>query len=127
MTLIDANIIIRFLVGDNVELFEKSKSIFQKIENRQVEVVILESVLMECFFVLVKVYKLPKIEVINDLKSILSLDGVVNYDKIILFETLNILESQNIDFVDALICAKVKLQGFKVYSFDKDIHKCINK
>ncbi|MDY0320246.1 MAG: PIN domain-containing protein [Arcobacteraceae bacterium] len=127
MTLIDANIIIRFLVGDNVELFEKSKSIFQKIENRQVEVVILESVLMECFFVLVKVYKLPKIEVINDLKSILSLDGVVNYDKIILFETLNILESQNIDFVDALICAKVKLQGFKVYSFDKDIDKCINK
>jgi predicted nucleic-acid-binding protein len=46
------------------------------------------------------------------LKIILSLDGIVNNNKIILHETLTIIETKNIDFVDALICAKSKLQGY---------------
>jgi hypothetical protein len=46
---------------------------------------------MEAFFVLTKFYKLPKEEVINDLKRILSLEGVVNDNKLILFETLSLV------------------------------------
>ena len=53
---------------------------------------------------LTKFYKLPKAEVISDVKTILSFEGVVNKDKVILFETLRIIENKNIDFVDALIC-----------------------
>ena len=79
---------------------------------------------MEAFFVLTKFYKLPKIEVISDLKTILSFEGVVNKDKVLLFETLNVIENQNIDFVDALICAKCKLQNYDKLSFDKDLRKC---
>ncbi len=122
--LLDANVIIRFLVGDDEAFLQKSTQIFYDIENASLEVVILESVLMECFFVLTKFYKLPKNEVITDLKTILSLNGVVNSDKTILFETLSILETRNIDFVDALICAKSKLQGYGKLSFDKDLKKC---
>lgn len=33
-------------------------------------------------------------------------------------------ENKNIDFVDALICAKSKLQGFGKLSFDSDVEKC---
>ena len=107
--LLDTNIIIRFLVGDNEE---------------HLEVEILSDVLMEAFFVLTKFYKLPKIEVISDLKTILSFEGVVNKDKVILFETLSIIENKNIDFVDALICAKCKFQNYEKLSFDKDLSKC---
>ena len=88
------------------------------------EVEILSDVLMEAFFVLTKFYKLPKIEVISDLKTILSFEGVVNKDKVILFETLSIIENKNIDFVDALICAKCKFQNYEKLSFDKDLSKC---
>jgi predicted nucleic acid-binding protein len=122
--LIDANVIIRFLVGDHKEHLEKSTKIFREIEEGSLRVEILETVLMEVFFVLVKFYKLDKNEVINDLKSILTLQGVVNLDKVILHETLTLVESKNIDFVDAQICAKVKLQNYKALSFDEDVKRC---
>ena len=122
--LLDTNIIIRFLVGDNEEHLAKSTEYFEQIELGSMEVEILSDVLMEAFFVLTKFYKLPKIEVISDLKTILSFEGVVNKDKVILFEALSIIENKNIDFVDALICAKCKFQNYEKLSFDKDLSKC---
>jgi predicted nucleic-acid-binding protein len=122
--LLDTNIVIRFLVGDNEEHLAKSTEYFEQIELGSMEVEILSDVLMEAFFVLTKFYKLPKIEVISDLKTILSFEGVVNKDKVILFETLSIIENKNIDFVDALICAKCKFQNYEKLSFDKDLSKC---
>ena len=122
--LLDTNIIIRFLVGDNEEHLAKSTEYFEQIELGSMEVEILSDVLMEAFFVFTKFYKLPKIEVISDLKTILSFEGVVNKDKVILFETLSIIENKNIDFVDALICAKCKFQNYEKLSFDKDLSKC---
>ena len=122
--LIDTNVIIRFLLGDNEKFLQKSIEIYQQIENATLQVEVLEGVLMEVFFVLTKFYELPKQEVINDLKNILALEGVANSDKIILFETLNLMNIKNIDFVDALICAKSKLQGYEKLSFDKDIDNC---
>ena len=122
--LLDTNIIIRFLVGDNEEDLEKSTEYFEQIEQGSMEIEILSGVLMEAFFVLTKFYKLPKVEVISDLKTILSFEGVVNKDKVILFEALSIIENKNLDFVDALICAKCKFQNYEKLSFDKDLNKC---
>ena len=122
--LFDTNIIIRFLVGDHQEHLAKSIEYFKEIESAKLQVKILDGILMEAFFVLTKFYKLPKDEVINDLKIILALNGVINSNKPILYETLNIIEVKNINFVDALICAKSKLQGFSKLSFDKDLKKC---
>jgi len=122
--LLDTNVIIRFLVGDHEEHLEQSIVIFKDIEKAKVQVEILEGVLMEAFFVLTKFYKIPKNNVINDLKMILNFNGVINSNKTILYEALNIIENRNIDFVDALICAKSKLQGFGKLSFDGDVKKC---
>lgn len=122
--LLDTNIIIRFLTGDDEKFLAQSTKYFQDIENSILEVEILEGVLMEAFFVLTKFYKLPKKSVLSDLKIILSLGGIVNTNKTILFETLTLIENKNIDFVDALICAKSNLQGYGKLSFDNDVKKC---
>ena len=122
--LLDTNVIIRFLIGDDEDFLAKSIEYFQEIEKGSLQVEILEGVLMEAFFVLTKFYKLPKDEVILDLKTILSLDGIVNSDKIIFHEALTIVDAKNIDFVDALICAKSRLQGYGKLSFDHDMEKC---
>lgn len=122
--LLDTNVILRFLVGDDEKFLEQSTSYFKQIEIGSLEVEILSEVLMEAFFVLTKFYKLPKNEVISDLKTILSFEGIVNKNKIVLFETLNIIENKNIDFVDALICAKCKFQNYSKLSFDKDLRDC---
>lgn len=127
MHLIDANIIVRFLTADHEEHFQKAKEILLKIESREMEAEILDGVLAEVYFVLLKVYGLPKQSIIKDLKTILSLDGIVGDNKIILFEALSILERKNIDFVDALICAKAKLQNYDILSFDNDLKKYIKQ
>lgn len=120
--LLDTNVIIRFLVGDHEEHLKIATDIFTKIENGETEVEILEPVIMEVLFVLIKFYKLPQSEVITDLKRIIALRGVVG-DKVLLFETLNIVDEKNIDFVDALICAKSRLQGYGKLSFDSDVNR----
>ena len=119
--LVDTNIIIRFLVGDHEGHLQKATDIFRAVESGEMEVIILDVVLMEAFFVLTRFYQLPVSEVVDDLKALLTLKGVVNTDKFVLFETLSLVDSRKIDFVDALILAKSKLQGYGTLSFDKDV------
>ena len=123
--LIDANIIIRFLIGDDEDKLQESKELFEAIERGSIDVIVSEGIVMEAYFMLTKFYDLPKSEVIEDLKAILALEGVVNADKMILFEALTICKELNIDFMDALLCAKAKLQGHQIISYDKDIKRCM--
>jgi predicted nucleic-acid-binding protein len=110
--LLDTNVIIRFLLGDDEKFLQQSIDYFEQIERGSLQVEMLEGVLMKAFFILTKFYKLPKEEVLLDLKKIIGLDGVVNHNKVILAETLTIIGEKNIDFVDALICAKSRLQNY---------------
>lgn len=121
--LIDTNVIIRFLVGDNEEHLIESTRIFEEIQSGKLAVEILDVVLMEALFVLIKFYGLPKADVVTDLKTILALEGVINNDKVILFDALTLFVDKNMDIVDALICTKSKLQGYEWISFDQDVNK----
>jgi len=127
VALIDTNTIVRFLVGDHEDYLIESTKIFESIESRKIEVEILDTVIMEVLFVMIKYYKLPKADVVNDLKSILAMEGIVNTNKVILVEALSVYLDKNIDFVDALICVKNKIQGYDWISFDSDIKKCVEK
>lgn len=122
-SLIDASIIIRYLLGDHPTLSPTASEIFERIEQGDQQVIILDSVVMEVFFVLHKFYKLPKVEVIGDLKTILSFNGVINDDKFQIIEALSIVLYKNLDFVDALLCVKSKYYGFELLSFHKKLQK----
>ncbi len=123
VSLIDTNVIIRFLAADVEALHLESVEIFNKIYNNELQVEILGEVLMEVLFVMKGGYKEPKELTVESLKEIMSLRGVVNKDKYILIEALTLFCDKNIDFVDALICSKAKLQGYGKISFDKDVMK----
>jgi len=123
VSLIDTNVIIRFLAADIEALHLESVEIFNKIYNNELQVEILGEVLMEVLFVMKGSYKEPKAETVESLKEIMSLRGVVNKDKYILIEALTMFCDKNIDFVDALICTKAKLEGYGKISFDKDVMK----
>lgn len=127
VALIDTNVIVRFLVGDHEKYLVESTKIFESIESRRIEVGILDTVIMEILFVMIKYYKLPKNDVVNDLKSILAMEGIVNTNKVVLVEALSLYVDRNIDFVDALICVKNKIQDYEYISFDSDIKKCVEK
>ncbi len=125
--IIDANIIVRFITKSPKEQYHEVLGFFDKLAMRKVRAVLFESILMECYFVLSKFYNIDKQKVISKLKTILEFENIINEDKYIMIETLNLLKEKNIDFVDALICTKSTLLGYKVFSFDKDIKKCTDR
>ena len=55
LIVLDTNVIILFLVGDDKALYEKSAKIFSDIENDSIKAIIMESGLAETVFVLEKV------------------------------------------------------------------------
>ena len=124
--LIDANVIVRLLVEDkSSSAFQKAYQFFELISKKEIKGVITEGILMEVYYVLTKVYNFDKLVVIDKLKKILNFSNIINNNKITLFETLNILEKHNIDFMDAFLCAKAKNENLEIFSFDKDIEKCM--
>ena len=123
ISLIDANVIIRFFVREENTLYAKSVEIIERVEKGELKVEILSEVLMEVLFIMAKYYKVPLRDIIEDLKIILRLQGVVNENKYILINSLDMMLEKNIDYVDALICSKSKLQGYGKISFDKDVMK----
>jgi predicted nucleic-acid-binding protein len=114
---------VRFLASDHKEHAAFAKEIFEKIDQGILKAEIIDGVLAEVYFVMTKVYKAPKLKILQDLKKIIAMQGIVG-NKVLQMEVLNVLEHKNIDFVDALLCAKKELYGYGILSFDKDVKKC---
>ncbi len=121
VSLIDTNIIVRYLVETEGDHFEQSREIMYRIRDNTLRVHVLSEVLMEVIFVLSKHYKAPLSEIVETLKKILNFPGVANSDKILLIDSLNTMLEKKIDYVDALICTKTKLQHYGWISFDADL------
>jgi predicted nucleic-acid-binding protein len=126
MILIDTNYIIRFLTLEPLEHYQEAEKLFLQVAKREIKVAISEGIIMECYFVLLKFYKWDKSKVIDKLEKILSLKNIICNEKEAILKAFEILKTKNIDFIDALLCAKSKLYGYEVRSFDNDIRKCLN-
>jgi predicted nucleic-acid-binding protein len=119
MIFIDANYILRFLLKDNLEMYKISKKCIT--ENN---CIVLDEVLAEVVFVLLKVYKVKKEEIKNTLINILKCDNIILNDKNNTIQALNIFNDKNLDFVDCILCAKSK--NYTIKTFDKKLNKCIS-
>ena len=125
--LIDANVIVRFLLKDNIEHFNKAFVIFSRLYNKQIFVEITEGVLLEVFYVLTKFYWIEKTEVISFLIVLLSEKNIVCWNKEILVNWLNISLKYNLDLVDWFLVAKSLNENIKIKTFDKKLLKVLNK
>ncbi len=127
ISLIDTNVIIRYLVEDPEKVDMKFRGVFTffpKVENGEINAELCELVLFEAFFVLTKLYQVPQNEAAEKLFDIVSFTGIIMPDKPLVLSCLEILQSEKIDLVDAYLLAvskKKKLKG--VFSFDKDLLK----
>ncbi len=119
MILLDANYILRFLLKDNLEMYEISK---ECIANNQCKV--LSEVFAEVVFVLLKVYNIDRIEIKDTLQSFVGFDNIIIDNKSDIVKALEIFESKKLDFVDAILCAKSN--KYHIKTFDKKLIKCMS-
>ncbi|MFZ3091715.1 MAG: PIN domain-containing protein [Nitrospirota bacterium] len=119
----DANIIVRYLVKDNITLYTKAKDFFDKVRDGSEKAVILESVIAECIYVLTKIYQAPKDKASNSLIDILHYKGIANDDQKELIRALTLFLQRGIDIVDCILCAKAAGSGDNLFSFDEELNK----
>ncbi len=124
--LIDANVIIRYLIGDGAELAQKAKEIMQKVSDQTQKVFIKEVVVAEVIFVLEGVYKIPKDRAVFALSQIISTKSVKTENKTALLFALDFYANNSIDFVDSLLIAYNQQEQISVISFDKKLNKFLS-
>lgn len=120
MLYLDTNIILRYLLQDCEQFITQSK---EYMENSKTY--IRNEVLAEVVYVLNKTYQVPKSEIANILKELLSMETIEVDSKEVISLALEIFGTKNIDFVDSLLCAYSKLLKINVVSFDKKLNNCL--
>lgn len=121
--LADTNIFIRFFVKDNLEQYNEVEKYFLLAQERKIKISVLSEVILEIEYVLKKVYKIPKDEIVKNLQSLVKMTylSIDKHDS--LSFALKYYLKNNVDLVDALIYVEAEKRKMKVFSFDKDFKK----
>ena len=122
-TVVDANVILRFLLKDDEQLYRIAEDFWEGVVEGKRIAYIPEAVIAEVVYVLEKLYKVNRSEISDILRELLQVKHIKTYSKDTLMKALDIYSSKKIDFVDCLICAYGK--DYEVISFDKDVSKCL--
>ncbi|MFC1591053.1 PIN domain-containing protein [Thermodesulfobacteriota bacterium] len=123
----DTNVILRYLLQDDGNQYKKAFGLFEEIRQGNRNAVILESVLVECVYVLLKFYSVPRNDICTQLQGILHYKGIVNQDRDALVEALKIFAETKFDIVDTILFTKAKHYDMEAFSFDRDLQKLSKK
>ncbi|MFH1159220.1 MAG: PIN domain-containing protein, partial [Pseudomonadota bacterium] len=107
--------------------YAKAEAFFENVRVGKEKAVIMESVLVECVYILMKFYKVPKRETADVLTVLLQYKGIANVDRKTLVEALRIFAEQNLDIVDCILLARTKQGKGRLFSFDRALNKLHEK
>lgn len=124
----DTNTILRYLLEDEPGLYQRAARVFEKLRTGEEKALILESVLVECVYVLTKFYKVPKKETSSKLQALLHYRGIMNDDRDELIEALTIFAARSsLDIVDCILCVKARKPNISLFTFDKALMNQSNR
>lgn len=117
----DTNTIIRYLIKDDMNQYLIAEAFFTKVLTGEEKALILESVLVECIYILTKIYKVPKKEASVSLIELLHYKGIQNRDRNEFIAALNLFSEKNLDIVDCILCARAEKSDYILFTFDKNL------
>lgn len=120
--LLDTNIILRFLLGDDPEQSKTAKGLMTKICDGLTNAEIKDFVLLESVWVLDASFHIPRSEIAEKLINILNFSGIVNTNRSTLIHALLRFKETKIDLADCLLAA-YSSPATPVVSFDRDLRK----
>jgi len=124
-TLVDTNVILRFLLNDNPNQAQEAEDLFEKAENNQLEIP--DIIIAELIFVLLSVYKLSRRDIVEKIRAVVEHPKFMVNKKIINF-ALDEFLSKNISFVDGYLVALAKTRReIDLFTFDKKLMNVLKK
>ncbi len=117
-TLLDTNVLLRYILNDNEEM---SRIASELIDGT---VYTVPEVLAEVAYVLAKVYKANRADIATFLSAIVN-DVDVEPAHVV-EKAIEVYRDNNLDFVDCMLVAYNKVEGTKVFTFDKKMNKLLD-
>lgn len=124
---LDANVVLRYLLADHPTLSLKAKKIFEAAEKGELKLFLDEVVLAEIVWTLGSFHKVPKKEIEEKLRLLISQKWVYCRRKKLMLKALKIFSQKNVDYIDAWLFSVAKNLNFKIGSFDKDFKRLDEK
>ena len=119
MVLIDANVVLRFLLKDYSNQANQAAAIIHD------GAAVTADIMAEVVYVLNGLYQIPR-EKIKDAVSVLLQELHADEKELILY-ALELFVQKKLDFTDCMLAARAFVQGMEVFSFDKKLMKTIGE
>ena len=113
MTLIDTNVVLRYLLNDIEEQADKAANV---IENGAFT---LPEIIAEVVYVLYRLYSVPREKMHEIVSPILNEVSIDNRD--VIEEALSVFSKSKFDFVDCIVLARKEILREDVFTFDKKL------
>lgn len=120
VTLLDTNVILRFLLDDDPEQSPRAARFLKRVERDEERTELEDCVLCEVVWVLEKGLAVPRREIASKLSALLGLRGVRSRGKRVLLDALGRFASTTCDIAHCLLAARARSRGLEVRSFDQD-------
>jgi predicted nucleic-acid-binding protein len=120
---VDANVIIRHLLGDHPVLSLEARKQFVRAQSGEVELYLDEVIVAEVVWVLSSFYKIAREDISKQLLEIISQEWVVNSRKRLMIKSLEMFENNNLDYIDCWALNVAKGKKLELKSFDKKLAK----
>jgi predicted nucleic acid-binding protein len=121
--LLDANVLVRFLVQDDPRQGAAATALFEKAERHEVVLHLDGLTVAEVVYVLTGRYGQRRSDVVNVLLAVIQTTGVKTAEQEIVTDALQRFGAMNVDFPDAWLAAHAAQLGCEVASFDRDFDK----
>ena len=127
LLILDTNVILRFLLDDIPNQTKIATEIFVKAKSKRLKVFVPQIVIFEILFALDKYYNFPKDKVIEKVGTLLATPYLNIQDRVVFQDALALFKKKNIDFVDCFLSCKARVDGYTLFTFDRDLHKLTSR
>ena len=118
MVMLDANIILRYLLNDNEQMADEA----EKIIKENAALVTIE-IIAEVVYVLKRGYSIERDIIKSSLFDFLS--EVQSNELEVIKLGLTVYSEKNLDFVDCILYAYHKVNGYEIKTFDKKLQRLL--
>jgi predicted nucleic acid-binding protein len=123
VSLLDANVILRFVLGDDPIQSPRAHALMKRLETSEELAEVEDVVLAETIWVLEKRAHVPRFEIVRILSDLLVFPGIRYRAKRVGLQALAHFGSTSCDIADCLLAARAKSRHSKMLSFDHDFKK----
>jgi predicted nucleic-acid-binding protein len=117
---LDTNVILRFLLKEDPQLFQAVEPLFLQAEQGDLEIYIHPIIIAEIIWTLESYYEYSKEKIAEVMIQLVEAKGVVVPDKEVIVGALQDYKEKNVDFIDSYLVQYANKKGpLTVYTLDK--------